>query len=145
MATETRNRLSNVLHTPLSREMSDLFDSFFDGGAPRTRPAWHAPASVWEQNDRFHVELDLPGVLQEDLELTFEKGSLSITAERKAPEGERTNWHDERGYGKVTRIVSLPDSADAENIQAELVNGVLHVSVPKKPEAQPRRIDVKTS
>lgn len=146
MATATRNRLSSVLPTPLSREVGDLFDSFFDGGALRTRPAWHAPASVWEENDRFHVELDLPGVKQEDLEVTFEKGALSITAERKAPEGEqRTNWHDERGYGKVTRIVSLPESADTESIDADLVNGVLHISVSKKPEAQPRRIEIRTS
>jgi HSP20 family protein len=125
--------------------MGELFDTFFDGGALRTRPAWHAPASVWEENDRFHVELDLPGVKQENLELTFEKGALSITAERIAPEAERTNWHDERGYGKVTRIVSLPDSADTENINAALESGVLHVTVPKKPEAQPKRIEVKTS
>jgi HSP20 family protein len=144
--TTTRNRLSNTLPAQLSREVGDLFDTFFNGGSSlRTRPAWHAPTSVWEENDRFHIELELPGVKQEDLELTFEKGSLSITAERKAPEGERTNWHDERGYGKVTRLVSLPESADTENIEAELVSGVLHVSVPKKPEAQPKRIEVKFS
>ena len=145
MAMATRNRLSNVLPAPFAREMGQLFDTFFDGSSLRTRPAWHAPASVWEENERFHVELDLPGVKQENLELTFEKGALSITAERIAPEGERTNWHDERGYGKVTRIVSLPESADTENINAELVNGVLHVTVPRKPEAQPKRIEVKTS
>lgn len=145
MATATRNRLANALPTPFSREVGELFDSFFDGGALRTRPAWHAPASVWEDKDRFHVELDLPGVTQEDLELTFEKGSLSITAQRKAPEGERTNWHDERGYGKVTRIISLPDSADTENIEADLTSGVLHVSVSKKSEAQPRKIEVRAS
>lgn len=144
MTTATRNRLSNIVPAQFSREMGELFDSIFDGGSPRTRPAWQTPASVWEENDKFHVEIDLPGVTQENLELTFEKGSLSITAERPAPEGERTKWLDERAYGKVTRVVSLPDSANAEQIDAELVNGVLHVSVSKKPEAQAKRIEVKT-
>jgi HSP20 family protein len=146
MTTTTRNRLSNVLPAQLSREFGELFDTFMNGGgALRTRPAWHAPASVWEENDRFHIELDLPGVAQGDLELTFEKGSLAITAERKAPEGERMNWHDERGYGRITRLIGLPDSADTENIQAELANGVLYVSVPKKPDAQPRQIEVRVA
>jgi HSP20 family protein len=143
MATATRNRLATATPTPFSREVGELFDSFFDGRGLRTRPAWHAPASVWEDKDQFHVELDVPGVTRESLDLTFEKGSLSISAERKAPEGERTNWHDERGYGKVTRVISLPDSADTDSIHADLTNGVLHVSVPKKPEAQPRRIEVR--
>jgi HSP20 family protein len=106
---------------------------------------WRAPASIWEAEDKFHIEVDAPGVAKDDVELTFEKGVLQITLERKAPEGERTNWHNERGYGKVSRSVSLPDTVDPDTIAAELNNGVLHVSINKRPEAQPKRIDVKVS
>ena len=76
---------------------------------------WRAPASIWEADNTFHIEVDAPGVKKEDVELTFDKGALQITLERKAPEGERTNWHNERGYGKVSRSVSLPDTVDPEH------------------------------
>ena len=82
---------------------------------------------------------------KEDVELTFDKGQLQITLERKAPEGERTNWHNERGYGKVSRSVSLPETVDPNTITAALTNGVLHVTITKLPEAQPKKIEVKVS
>ena len=106
---------------------------------------WRAPASIWEADNTFHIEVDAPGVKKEDVELTFDKGALQITMERKAPEGERTSWHNERGYGKVSRSVSLPETVDPETITAELTNGVLHVTITKLPEAQPKKIDVKVS
>ena len=114
---------------------------------PRRRkwPMWHAPASIWEAENTFHIELDAPGVAKEDVELTFDKGTLQITLERKLPEGDRTNWHNERGFGKVTRSVSLPDTVDPSTITAELTNGVLHVTITKRPESQPKKIEVKVT
>jgi HSP20 family protein len=124
------------------RDFDNLFGHFF---RPGEVALWHAPASIWEDTSAFHVELDAPGVAKEDVELTFDKGVLQVTLERKAPEGERTNWHNERGYGKVTRSISLPDTIDPETLSAELTNGVLQVTVTKRPEAQPKKIDVKVS
>ena len=93
----------------------------------------------------FHIELDAPGVAKEDVDLTFDKGTLQVSLERKVPEGDRTNWHNERGFGKVTRSVSLPDTVDPATIAAELTNGVLHVTITKRPESQPKKIEVKVS
>ena len=136
-----RNRLGGILPTSLP-EFDNLFNHFF---RPEEVSMWRAPASIWEADSKYHIEVDAPGVAKEDVELTFDKGTLQITLERKAPEGERTNWHNERGYGKVSRSVSLPDTVDPETIAAELVNGVLHVTITKRPEAQPKKIDVKVS
>lgn len=136
-----RNRLGNLLPAGLP-EFDSLFNHFF---RPEEVATWRAPASIWEADNTFHIELDAPGVKKDDVELTFDKGALQVTLERKAPEGERTNWHNERGYGKISRAVSLPDTVDPETISAELVDGVLHVTVTKRPEAQPKRIDVKVS
>lgn len=136
-----RNRLGKLLPAGFS-EFDNLFGHFF---RPEEVALWHAPASIWEADNAYHIELDAPGVHKEDVELTFDKGTLQVTLERKAPEGERTNWHNERGYGKVTRAVSLPDTVDPESIAAEFSNGVLHVSVTKRPEAQPKKIDIKVS
>ena len=136
-----RNRLGHLLPAGFP-EFDNLFNRFF----PAEEVAmWRAPASIWEVDDMFHIEVDAPGVKKEEVELTFDKGTLQITLERKAPEGERTNWHNERGYGKVSRSVSLPDTVDPETITAELTNGVLHVTIQKLPVAQPKKIDVRVS
>lgn len=136
-----RNGLGRLLTAGLP-EVDSLFNQFFRA---EEVAMWRAPASIWEADNTFHIEIDAPGVAKEDVELTFDKGSLQITLERKAPEGERTNWHNERGYGKVSRSVSLPDTVDPNTITAELTNGVLHVTITKLPEAQPKKIDVKVS
>jgi len=108
----------------------------------RTVRGIRTPLSVWEADDAYHIELDVPGVSKADIELTFEKGVLQIVAERKEPEDERKGLHEERVYGKVTRSLSLSETVDPDSIAAELTNGVLHVTVTKVPEVQPRRIDI---
>lgn len=136
-----RNRLGHLLPAGFP-EFDNLFNHFF---RPEEVAMWRAPASIWEADNAFHIEVDAPGVEKDDVELTFDKGTLQITLERKAPSGERTNWHNERGYGKVSRSVSLPDTVDPNTITAELTNGVLHVTIVKVPEAQPKKIEVKVS
>ena len=136
-----RNRVTHLLPAGLP-EVDTLFNHFF---RPEEGATWRAPASIWEAENVFHIEMDAPGVAKEDVELTFDKGALQITLERKMPEGERTSWHNERGYGKISRSVSLPETVDPNTITAELTNGVLHVTITKLPEAQPKKIEVKVS
>jgi len=138
--TLTRNRLREMFPGNWS-DVDALVHQFF--GPQAGVQAFYVPASVWEDEGSYHVELDVPGVTRDHVELTFEKGTLRITTERPAPEEQRTGLVDERRYGKVTRTVTLPESIDAETINAELTNGVLHVTVSKKPEAQPKRIEIK--
>jgi HSP20 family protein len=125
------------------RELDTWFDQFF--GNARPAQAWYAPASLWEGEEHFHIELEVPGVKHDDIELTFEKGVLRIAAERKPAEEKRKYWHQERRYGRVERYVSLPESVDPDSIEAELREGVLHVTLAKKPEAQPKKIGVKVA
>lgn len=139
--TLTRNRLRDMVPANWG-DVDALVSQFFGPHGPGVQ-AFYVPASVWEDEGSYHVELDVPGVTRDNVELTFEKGTLRITTERSAPEDTRTGLVDERRYGKVTRTVTLPESIDAETINAELTNGVLHVTVSKKPEAQPKRIEIK--
>ena len=138
----TKNRLNQFLPATFG-EVDTLLNQFFSPGLRRTARGYFAPASVWEEDDAYHVELDVPGVAREDIELTFDKGQLTIAVERKAPDEERDRWHEERGYGKAVREIALSKHVDPDSITAELTNGILHVSVAKTPEAQPKRIDVK--
>lgn len=131
--TSTRSRFPGHFNTVL--------DQFFgQGGGVQ---AFYVPASVWEDADSYHFELDVPGVTRDHVDVTFEKGTLRVTTERLAPEETRKSLVDERRYGKVTRTVALPETIDPESIAAELTDGVLHVTVAKKPESQPKRIEIK--
>lgn len=138
-----RNRLSHVLPATLA-EVDNLFDQFLSSGVTRSA-GWRAPAAFWEAGDKLMVELDVPGVKLEDIDITFEKGQLQITVERKAPEGEFKGWYNERGYGKVTRTLNLPDTANPDAIEATLNDGVLRIEIGKHPELQPKRIEVRTN
>ena len=134
-----RNRLRNHLG-----DVDSLVDHFFGSSGlssmVRTRP----PASFWEDGDKYHIELDVPGATHDDIELTYDKGALTIAVERRAPEAAgREGWHDERSYGKFSRVATLPDTVDPESIEAGLAAGVLHVTLTKRPEAQPKRIEIR--
>lgn len=136
-----KNRFGHLLQAGLP-EFDNLFNHIF---RPEEVAVWRAPASIWEADNTLHIEVDAPGVVKDDVALTFDKGTLQIALERKTPEDERKTWHNERGYGKVSRSVALPDTIDPETISAELNNGVLHVTIAKLPVAQPKKIDVRAS
>ena len=127
----------------MSRDVEQAFDQLVNGANDFVR-SFAAPANLWEENGQWCVEVELPGVKQEQIDLTLEKNELKIAAERPAPEAERKYYHQERGYGRVERKITLPETADPESIEAELRDGILHLTFKKKPEAQPRKISVKT-
>lgn len=126
----------------MSRDVEKAFDQLVSGAGQLVR-AFPAPANLWEEEGQWRAEVELPGIKQEQVELTLEKNQLKITAERPAPEAERKYHHQERSYGKVERLIALPETADPDSIEAELKDGVLNLSFKKKPEAQARKINVK--
>jgi len=136
-----KNRVNQYFPASLG-EFDALLGQFLAPSAREARRSYYAPTSVWEEDTAYHVELDVPGVEREDIDLTFDKGKLTISVERKAPEEKADHWHEERGYGKAIREVALSKLVDPATITAQLTNGVLHVTVGKSPEAQPKRIDV---
>ncbi|MGN7725294.1 Hsp20/alpha crystallin family protein [Luteimonas sp. 22616] len=105
---------------------------------------WLPQVDIREETDRFVIRADLPGIDPQDIEVQMDKGILSIQGERKAEvvaEGAHYT-RVERRNGSFNRRFALPDSADADGIVASGRNGVLEVSIPKKPETTPRRIRV---
>lgn len=138
------NRLPRSMHAPLS-EVDSLLSHFFPT-APRDSSAgaaWAAQASLWEAAEKLYIELDAPGVDAQDVDVTVENGQLAITVERSAGEALAEYIYNERRFGKVTRSLDLPDTVDPGSVEAELKNGVLRVSIAKRPETQPRKIDVR--
>ena len=105
---------------------------------------WAPRVDIKEEADRFVIYADLPGIDPQDIELQMDKGILSIKGERKSESAAETERFSriERRHGGFERRFALPDSADAERIAATGNNGVLVISIPKKPETTPRRIQV---
>lgn len=128
----------------MQREMDQLVDQFF-GNGHGAASEWFAPASLWEEEGRWCVEVDLPGVKQEDIDVTLEKNALRLTADRPAPQEGRKFWHQERAFGRIQRLITLPETVDAEHIEAELRDGVLRLYLAKRPELQPKKIQVRAS
>ena len=142
----TKNRLREFLPTNFAE-----FDSFLNQvlGPNGLRVAHSStassPAGVWEDEGAYHIELDVPGIQRENVDITLDKGTLAITLERKHEEShsDRKGWREERFYGKLARRFTLPETIDTDSITAELNDGVLHVSVAKSPAAQPRKVEIK--
>lgn len=98
---------------------------------------------VFETDSALVVELDLPGIAKSDIGLILDKGVLHIRAERKVPEIEATAAEDTRSYGHIEHVFRLGFPVDPNGLDAVCEDGVLRVTLPKAPEARPRRIDVR--
>ncbi len=105
---------------------------------------WRPAVDIREEEERFLIRADVPGVAADDLEITMDGGALCIHGHRETTaEAERDGWHrTERLSGRFYRRFALPETADAENIAAEYKNGVLEISIPKQEKTLPRRIRV---
>jgi len=131
----------------LTNRLEDLFDRVFgdDGQAQRTVWGWaNAPVSVWQDDEKVYVEAELPGVSDKDVEVMIQEGVLTIKASRPAVEG-RTYLYNTRTFGRFERSIVLPELVDADAVEATLINGVLHLELPKHPASRPRKITLKTA
>jgi HSP20 family protein len=130
------NRLENVFEQVFGEE--GVF------AAPTGSTFAGPPMAMWADDDHIEIEAELPGVAESDVDLTVHKGLLTIRFERKPSEGRRYLYAS-RVFGRFERTVSLPEAVDAENVQAELKDGLLRIRLPKSPEAKPRKITLRTS
>jgi len=137
--------VSPMVGGPVNR-LTSLFDRFFhdDFFAPlaTTEAVTAAPFSWWEDEHNVYVEMDTPGVSEKDIELAVHEGALIIRGERKCERQE--GGYDTRRYGRFERQFHLPVAVDLDHVEARLANGVLRVTLPKRPEARPRKISIKS-
>jgi HSP20 family protein len=103
------------------------------------------PMDVIRRKDEVELRFDLPGIDPESIEVTVDRGVLTVSAKRAEEYAEGENpYRRERVMGTFTRRVSLSDTIDAEKIDAGYTNGVLSVRLPLLEKAQPRKVEIHT-
>ncbi len=139
-----------AMHNEMDRLLSSFFDeerwpALTNGGRMVVR--W----DVAETDDAVNITADLPGLTEKDIDVTIAEGVLTIKGERKAEketEDKKKHYHRiERSYGSFERAMSLPSDVDESKISANFKNGVLELTLPKKPEAKKKakKIQVKSA
>lgn len=101
------------------------------------------PVDIHEDDKHLYVEAELPGFKKDEIEVTLEQGVLSIRAQRTTEEKKGEQHLAERRFHRVARSFTLPRSVDQGEVDAELRDGVLTLTLAKRQEAQSQRIEVK--
>ncbi|HET9366041.1 MAG TPA: Hsp20/alpha crystallin family protein [Candidatus Angelobacter sp.] len=128
------------------RELATFFGNFADGsGKEQLAAGTFVPAvDVYEDEHNLVLKLEVPGVNEEDLNVSLENNTLTVQGERKFEKEEKEeNFHRiERRYGSFTRTFKLPSTADTDKVEAGYEKGILKITVAKRAEAKPKQIKV---
>lgn len=136
------------LMNQFQREVNRLFDNRAASRRAQftdvERGEWIPPVDIQEETDQYIINADLPGVDSKDIEVTMEKGILTLRGTRTIQNGKQKDIFSrrERPTGSFYRRFVLPETADVEHITAQGKNGVLQVVIPKRQKAETRRINV---
>ena len=134
-----------TLFNQLQREFDRMREGDDSGGRIATAE-WAPAVDIKEEQGRFVIHADIPGVSPEDIDISMENGVLTIKGEKNTEaKTEKENYKRvERIYGSFYRRFSLPDTADNEAINAKCRNGVLEIVIPKREAVKPKKISVST-
>jgi HSP20 family protein len=132
-----RNEIDRLFQDPFSALTQGT--SFFEG--------WTPALDIYEDKDKYVMKAELPGMRNEDIDVSLDGNTLTISGERKQEEEKKEGdtYRSERFFGRFQRSVTLPARVDASKIQAAYKDGVLTVTAPKSEEAKPKQIEVKNS
>jgi HSP20 family protein len=136
------NQDIKTLQNQLNR-LFEPFARFATGDEDLVSGTWVPPVDVAETQEQIIVRAEVPGMRQQDIQIEFENGLLTIRGERAIEKIENATWHRvERTYGNFSRSFTLPRTVDPEKISANYRDGVLEISVPKREEAKPKQIRI---
>jgi HSP20 family protein len=129
----------------LQGELNRVFDRWGDSGRFPAEAAQFPAINVWEEENSFTAEAELPGLDLKDIEIYVTgQNQLTIKGERRVAAPEKSVQHrQERGFGKFVRTLTLPSPVDENKVEARLENGLLLIRLPKHERAKPRKIAIK--
>jgi len=131
---QLRDGMDRLLTGLFGPTAEDFLPSMF-----RSQPA----VNVWEQGQALLVEIEVPGIKNDQVDISVAGGELSIKIDRPDVPPEDVRYHRrERPVGSFTRVLRLPVEVEADRVEAELHDGVLLITLPKAESAKPRKINV---
>ena len=144
----TRRPMSNLfnLHNEMGRIFGDLFAPH-EGGTDTEETAWMPTVDVSEMENGYEIRAELPGVSEDDVNVTVTDNVLTIKGEKRQEKVDDTHNYRrvERRYGTFQRRFTLPAEVNVDNIKAEFTDGVLTLSIPKPEAAKPAEIPITTA
>ena len=144
---ETSNWPSSDRLSTLRDEVNRLFDFSWPSRDSGLFSGWSPTLDVHENKDTLVVQVELPGMKKEEIDIALHEGVLTVSGERKT-ERERKEgevFRSERYFGKFQRSVTLPVAVDAGKVKASYKDGVLSIDLPKAEEAKPKQIAISVS
>ncbi len=138
----------NIVHWNPWREFDDLFTRA--GGLPEeslARPDWLPAADITETEQGYQIEMEIPAVAADDVDVSVKDGVLTVSGERRSEtDSEGGKRHRvERRWGRFSRSFRLPENVDWDSIDARARDGVLYLNVAKKDNARPRKVEVQAA
>ncbi|MBI1370396.1 MAG: Hsp20 family protein [Planctomycetes bacterium] len=128
---------------PIQREFDSMLGRFFGDADTQTSLVGAYPVDIHEDENHIYVSAELPGFKKDEVDVTLEAGVLTIRGERKSEETKGTEHLSERRFTRVQRAFTMPTSVDEAKVDAHLVDGVLKITLDKREEVKPRKIEVK--
>jgi HSP20 family protein len=147
-------RLIPYTHTPepafrLRPQTAQFFEEFFNsfpvtGSIERNGESWIPAVDILEKDGKLMLRAELPGMNEKEIDLKIEGQVLTLKGERKIETEENTSAYQckESHHGTFSRSFTLPETVESDKIKAEYKQGILTVTIPLKPEVQPREIPV---
>ena len=132
----------------MARQMDLMTNTLFGRpGVPFMRPKVFPAINITEDQDKYYVRAELPGMKAEDIKIEVSGRNLAISGERKIQsEGDNTTYHRrEREAGQFSRVINLPGDIEADSVDAQMINGLLTVAIAKSAAAKARQITVKAA
>lgn len=140
---------------PRENLMRSFFDEFFDvmgrPGSKRRRSweeggIWSPATDLIDKKDKLIARIELPGVEKENVKISLSENNLTVQGEiEKDKETKKEDYYCcERAYGTYSRTISLPTEIDQDKIKAKFKDGILEITMPKKPEKKPKEINIET-
>ncbi len=133
------------------REFDDVFRRVFgpltENGNGNRKMTWSPHIDMSESDKSIIVKADVPGVDPKDIDVTVQNGVLTLTGEKKEEREEKQKNYQrtERFFGQFYRAIALPTGVDENNVAATTSKGVITITIPKKPDAQPKKVTIKAA
>ncbi len=127
------------------RRFSDLLDDFFNDAVTAKRENFVPKLDISENDDRFEINVELPGMKKDDIDVSLHNNQLTVSGKRewKEEDKQKTYHRVETSYGEFSRSFRLPDNIDEQSINAKYNNGVLHITINKAEDKVSKKIDIK--